>query len=602
MSDGEELAAEVRRLRTEVDALRRRVADLEVADEDTDPDPARTATEPDAKTDAEPGTPGAAEPDHRSPSVESSVREGRTAARDTDRDWERDLGVKWLGLVGGIALVVGVVLFIRLAIQIGLLGPLGRVVVGTVGGLALFAGGRIVAERQGYVRWGRIAAGVGLAIAYFSCYAAYGFETYRTALGTPLWTVLLALTALVAGTAIVSVRDGAPIVAGEAFFLGYGTAFLGLEAETFVVTPAYALVLAAGLVAIAIARPWRRLVVGSVLPTYGLVVAWFAEIDPEPGLFAGVITVAFGIYLVGDYVLRRGDADGRWHSLQLGTLTVLNAVIAASYLEDAVRELALDAPVEGIAFVAVGLALVGVYVITDRRPVRRDETAGALAVVLFGTAVVLAAGFRTFAATVGLLALVCGAVFVASRRDAAAVRTGGHLVAAGVVVKLLAIDANALAAFDPATPLSTLTGRPTAFALGIGVFYGLAWWFRDEAVATPRAIDPIPLAAAYSLAATGLTVVVSGLELSGAAVSVAWAAFGLALVTAGLATDLRGLRFQGIVVLALATGKVFLFDTQGLEPVARVLAYLVVGAVLLVASYAYARRQGEDPLRRLTSE
>ena len=609
MSD-EDLESEVRRLRSEVATLRRRVADLE---DRVDADEADDAAE--MPTRSETGAPDRASADEaasqadRTADLDGDRDQERTRDRSetgtepdraNERDWERDVGIKWLGLGGGVALVVGVVFFVRLAIEAGLLGPLGRVLVGTVAGVALFVGGRVAAERQGYVRWGRIAAGVGLAIAYFSVYAAYGFEAYRTALGTPLWVVLAAQTALVAGTAILSVRDRTPVVAGEAFFLGYGTAFLGLEAATFVVTPLYALLLAAGLVAVATVRPWSRLVVGSVLPTYGLVVAWHVETDPSTALVCAAVVAAFGIYLAGGYVLRSGVVDGRWNALRLRVLTGLNAVIAATYLEATVRDLVSDAPLEGVAFGAVGLALAGVYAVTDRRPVRRDGTAGALAVVLFGAAVVLATG--TFAATVGLLAVVCGAFLVASRRDAGAVRTGAHVVAAGTALKLLAVDAEELSAFDPAEPLSTLTGRPTAFALAILVFAGLARWFRDETAPMPRTLDPVPLAAPYSLAATGLTVVVLGLELSGAAVSVAWAAFGLGLVTAGLAADVRGLRFQGIAVLGLVTGKVFLVDMQGLDAVARALAFLVVGAILLVASYAYARWQGDDPLRQFASD
>ena len=110
------------------------------------------------------------------------------------------------------------------------------------------------------------------------------------------------------------------------------------------------------------------------------------------------------------------------------------------------------------------------------------------------------------------------------------------------------------------------------------------------------------MAAPYAWAGTGLTGVILGLELSGVGVSVAWAVFGLLLLGIGLATDLGGLRLQGIAVLVVVTAKVFVFDTQGLDTVARTLSFLVLGAILLIASYAYARWQGDDPLRQLTGE
>lgn len=593
MSD-DDLAAEVEKLRSEVEALHRRVTRLEQqrdVDRQAESEPAEAA-ERDVDSTPETGVPA----DDGTDSTADADEQGGRA-----RDWERDVGIKWLGLVGGAALVVGVVYFVRLAIEAGLLGYLGRVLLGTAGGLALMVGGRAVAERQGYVRWGRIAAGAGLAIAYFSLYAAYGFETYRAALGTPLWAVLLGQTVLVAGAVVLSIRDGAPLVAGQAFLLGYVTAYLGLDAGTFAVTPVYALLLAAGLVAIVTVRSWSRHVLASVLPTYGILGIWAGDVDPPSALFGAVVAATFAVYLAGGYLLRSEDIGGEASRLSVAGLTVLNGLLAAGFLEDIVRDWVPDAPVEGLAVGLVAAALAGAYAVTARRSVTRDDAAGALAVVLTAVSVVLAATLATFAATVGLLAVVCGAVALAHWFRADAVRTGAHLVAAGTAFKLAVVDVTELAAADLADPLATATGRAAAFALGIAVAYGLAWWFRDR-TEEPAADLSVPLAVPYSLAGTVLTVLLLWLELSGLGVSVAWAVFGFVLVGAGLATDVRGLRFQGVAVLGLATAKVFLYDTRDLDTMARTLSFLVLGAVLLAASYAYARWQGEDPIARLTGE
>ncbi len=160
---------------------------------------------------------------------------------------------------------------------------------------------------------GSLVAGTGLAIAYFSVYAAYGFESYRAAIGAPLWVVLLVLTALVAATAVVSVRDHAPAVAGEAFLLGYVTAYVGLDAASFVVSPAYVVLLTAGLVTIAAVRPWSRLVLGSVLPAYVLHLAWLERLEPPEAVATAVLVATFAVYAAGVYVLRASDRTDRWH-------------------------------------------------------------------------------------------------------------------------------------------------------------------------------------------------------------------------------------------------------------------------------------------------
>ena len=211
MTDDEGLREEVRRLREEVETLHRRLDAVESAvdsgepadtpsgsaGEPPDPDTPGDSPAPDAPAEpsdpdtpagppASPG-PAASAGATSAPAAGESRPEGGGSSTATDaggssrraagsRDWELTVGVRWLGLAGALALVVGVVFFVRLAIERGLLGPAGRVAVGTAGGLLLFGFGRYAADHQGFVRWGRIAAGAGLAVAYFSVYAAYGFS------------------------------------------------------------------------------------------------------------------------------------------------------------------------------------------------------------------------------------------------------------------------------------------------------------------------------------------------------------------------------------------------------------------------------------------
>ncbi|MHC3380287.1 DUF2339 domain-containing protein [Haloarcula sp. H-GB5] len=595
MSDEDDLRAEVRELRAEVDALHTRIAALE-SERNTDPPP--SAKDEAASTAVRSDTAAA---ESRSPSdSEPAPETGEAAdgeAPPDERNWERNIGMKWLGGVGGLALVVGVVFFIRLAIEAGYLGPLGRVLIGTAGGLVLLAGGRYAAERQGYDRWGRLVAGTGLAIAYFSVYAAYGFESYRAAIGAPLLAVLFVLTVLVAATAALSVRDHAPAVAGEAFLLGYVTAYVGLDAGSFVVSPAYVVLLTAGLVTIAAVRPWSRLVLGSVLPAYVLHVVWTNRLEPPDTVAAVVLAATFAVYAAGVYVLRASDRTDRWHRRLVEATTASNAVFAAILLESVGRRLLPTAP-DGVAVGAVGLALGGIYAVTESRLRQQNSAAGVLAVVLLTISVILAAD--PFAETVGLLVLLCGALALGTSRGAGAVRIGGHLVAVGTVAKLLAVDATRLPAFSLADPLATVTGRPAAYLLGIAVFYVLGRWFGGASTTVPGIDRELPVAAPYAWTATGLGVVLLGLELSGASLSVAWAVLGLAFVGVGLALDDRGRRLQGVVVLGLVTTKVFLYDTRGLDTLARTLSFLVLGGILLVASYAYARWQGEKPLQRLS--
>lgn len=612
MVDDDDLTAEVRDLRSEVDTLNHRIDTLESIIESTTPpedhptdegESARTRSHEQQTGETEAVTSSHADLDRPGDDqIPTATDSSSVDSADGDRvdaesrNWEQYIGIKWLGRIGGVALVVGIVFFIRVAIEAGILGPLGRVTAGAVAGTTLLAGGRYATHRRGYQRWGRITAGTGLAIAYFSVYAAYGFESYRSVIGTPLWAVLLGLTLLVGGTVAVSVLDGNSLVAGEAFLLGYTTAYLGLDAGSFAVTPAYALLLTLGLVTIATVRPWSRYVTVSIPLTYGLIIAWLPDFDPGWGVVAGVTAAVFVSYLAGSLVVRRTHADVQYRRLRQA-LTPLNGAFAATLLEWVTREWFPGLPVEGAAVAVIALALGVIYAGTSHRSVSRDATAGTAAIVLLGVSVVLAAG--PFLATVGLVSITCGGFIAARYGVGDAVQKGAHLLAVGTVIKLLAVDASELTGLTLADPLATATGRPAAFLLVIIAFYGLAW-FQDDTLTIPGRDESVPVTPAYLSTATALTVVGFGLELSGFGLSVAWATFGAVLFGSGLRSDARLFRLQGLAVFGVTTVKVFLFDTQGLDTVARTISFLVLGSLLLVASYAYARWQSDGSLDRFT--
>ena len=603
----DDLREEVGRLREEVDALQRRLDAVESAVDaddgaardptadpltgpDLDPDPTADTGSP---TDLPPDPEPTADAGRSDEAAEPATGTGADAGHDRAHDWESAVGVRWLGLAGALAVVVGVVLFVRLAIDRGLLGPPGRVAVGVAGGLLLFGTGRYAAVRQGVRRWGRVAAGAGLAVTYFSFYAAYGLESYRAAIGTPLWAVLAALTAVVAATVALSIRDGAPLVAGEAFLLGYVTAAVATDATTVVVTPVYVVLLSAAVVAVATVRPWRGLAAASVVATFAVLGGWILRVDPPRAGVAVAAFAAFVVYLGGSYVLHGGDRSGRVHRLRLVILTLSNAVGAGFLVEGALQEAFPAAGIEGLGLAAVAAGLAGVHAATDRRRARPDHTAGAAAVPFAAAAVGVAAG--PFATTVGWVGLLLSAVAVARRVDAPAVRIGGHGLAAALTVKVLFVDTETLAGFDPGAPIATLTGRPVAVGLAAAALSGLAWYLDavEPSLTDYERSRRLSVDAGYAVAATALVLALLGVELSGFGVSVAWALFGLALLGVGFAVDRRGVRALGVGVLGATTAKVFLYDTSGLDTVARTLSFLAVGVVLLAASYVYARARGD---------
>lgn len=76
-----------------------------------------------------------------------------------------------------------------------------------------------------------------------------------------------------------------------------------------------------------------------------------------------------------------------------------------------------------------------------------------------------------------------------------------------------------------------------------------------------------------------------------AAVSVVWGCYGLSLLVGGLRFSRRELRMSGLALFFVTVGKVFMVDLAGLDVLYRLLAFGMLGGVLLLAAYAYLRNQ-----------
>jgi uncharacterized membrane protein len=79
--------------------------------------------------------------------------------------------------------------------------------------------------------------------------------------------------------------------------------------------------------------------------------------------------------------------------------------------------------------------------------------------------------------------------------------------------------------------------------------------------------------------------------LRAGALSVYWATFALALITGGLVKRVRPLRLAGLALFSLVALKVFLADLAQLDPIYKIVAFTLLGAVLLAGAFVYLRFQ-----------
>lgn len=617
---------------------------------------------------------------------------------EEERSLETDVGVKWFGRVGALAVVVGVVLFFNYAFEQGWIGPLGRVALGVAAGVSLVGVGEFFSRRDGYGFWSATVKGLGVAVVYFAVYASYGLEAYREALGTPLVAAVAGMTVVVAGGVALAVRDGSRPLSYEAFLLGYVTAFLSTEFGVGGVV--YVVLLSAAVGAVVYREGWTWLSAGGAVGAYAVYLAWgpdegqalaavflvavFAvflgqsatasarDYDVTPNLWLNVVnSVGFaalfvpvvrehgaafdvpatGVFLAVFAVLHAGlygaaraqESEVKkvypylgviflvaalWELLSPFGFTVSVAVVAAAvfaasqrtgidearrsahgvaavaviaalWFVDEFGSFEVTSPLEPsylFAFGAVAAALYVIYilgrrgdgfrVVEDELGVASDRPATAYVYSATAALVMVTLVFNEggdYLSTPLLVAYGAVLVYAGAAGETIDLRAEAYAVTAVAVGKLVVVDAEEFAAFDAAEPLARSTLPLFAFAV-VGLYLGYVVLQDAELTETERSA---PLA--YSAAAAFVAVVGFSAELDGLGVSAAWAVYGLALLGLGIRLGAKDLRIEGVAVLGLAAVKVFLFDTLGLSPAARIASYIILGIILLAASFAYTR-------------
>jgi uncharacterized membrane protein len=74
--------------------------------------------------------------------------------------------------------------------------------------------------------------------------------------------------------------------------------------------------------------------------------------------------------------------------------------------------------------------------------------------------------------------------------------------------------------------------------------------------------------------------------------SSAWAIYAAALIVIGMRRHYAPIRYFAIVLIGLTVLKVIAVDTQELDGIYRVLAFLVVGGILVGVSFLYQQVKG----------
>lgn len=495
-------------------------------------------------------------------------------------------GAKLLAWVGGAITVLGFVLLLVLAVQRGWLGPMPRVIGGAVFSGAMVGIGMWL-HRNPAGRTGAMAlAFTGFAGLYLDVIAATSLYGYL-----PEGVGLVVGLAVAAAGVVLALKWDSQALAVTVVAVCALCSPIITEGFT-VLLVGFLLVLKMASTPVQIKRNWPGLAVAGGFPAILASLLTTANAIPRSYEWT-VVGVAAATTVVGIAVafltIRKRPDD-----------IVAVALIAGSALPALFATTLLKAPANSILAGVVAAVLLAIWMVPDL-PRGFTTAAGATGMLaLFQTTVIALDGNVRTAIVLAEAVLLA---VLAARLNKKSALVGS--VAFGVLGFFMAIG--------QAVPITWLVEEPRFFnnvepgdyaaglvtAVVLGVFAAvLPWAALKMQVLREPARHPFPwivsgLVLLYGAAGAVLCAALlvspdeTGFLFGHSVVTVSWTIAALFLLVRGI--NNKALRISGLILVGAAVVKLVLFDLSALDGIARVLAFLGAGLVLLTAGARYAK-------------
>ncbi len=280
-------------------------------------------------------------------------------------DWEQFMGAKLFAWLGGLALFLGVVFFVKYSFEQNLIPPSLRVALGFAAGIGLLVGG-FAMDRRKYTVTSHTLCATGVLVLYattFACRSIYHFPFF----GVVPTFLLMALVTAVAF--LLAVRLDAMVVAVLGLVGGFLTpALVSTGHDQALGLFSYVALLDIGLLATVFAKRWNFLLGLAAFGTIATQLAWFANFFNVQKAGVGLaVFVGFSVLMLAAAVVakRRGRLNG-WFLGAAAAMAASGFVFSLALLgfPELIRE-----PVVFLASVfGSGLCLFGLSLLEPSRP------------------------------------------------------------------------------------------------------------------------------------------------------------------------------------------------------------------------------------------
>ncbi len=516
---------------------------------------------------------------------------------------ESKIGGNLLNKVGMAAIILGMAYFLKYAIDNEWIGEAGRVMVGVLTGLGFVAWGESLhrKEMRGYAV---TILGGGVAILYFSIFAAFSFYHLLDQIPALLLMVLITVA-----TVVMSVRYDSKTIAIFATVGGFMTpALLGTGKDNQHGLFTYILFLDLGVLALAYFKNWRVLNLLAFFFTQLIFVGWNLSFYNSTKLWRTEfwLTVFFLLFAVMSFLYNiTHQQKTTFRDLSLITLNG-GCYFLWTYglLESRYSDY--------LGFYAVLMA--AAYVVLGSVAYRRAQEDSYLFLVFLGLGltcltVAIPIQLKQNWITVGWSVEAAVLTWVGFHLDSSKTRRAALLIVAMVVFRLLFLDSSFSGAFGEGFTF-LFNKRGMAFSAAILSLFAMAYLYhrnRENLADIERWLIGGLFIGANLLVLFFLTTEISSsfeaayyqasdyqlkrdirsrMQLS---ISALWGFYSIVLVTVGILRRLQPLRVLAILLFAATILKVFLVDLGEMEKIYRIIASIGLGVILLAVSMMYQR-------------
>lgn len=513
-------------------------------------------------------------------------------------DAEVRLGQKWLLIIGLAITVLAVGYFLKYSFDRNWIGPTGRVLLAYAGGAVLLGAGELF-RRGGLRTFGLYLFGGGIAVLYFAGYAA--FQIYHL-IDQPLaFGSMVLVTALAGGMAIIFDTRWLAVLG---IIGGFTTpVVLSTGSDNQIALMTYMAILNGGIFAISAFKQWNLLNYLGLFFTWGIFAAWFDRHYTESKFWTTTVFVNlfFFIYAVAPYLHYFIKKKGSTTSGML--IGFINAAMAFAYSFETIRRFAQTEWVASatLSYAALFLSM-GLYL------AHRDKKFSDAVVFLIAKAgmflvITVPILFSDHWITIGWAIQGAAFVWIATRVHHRYLRDGGVYLMFAAYAKFLLYD----------YPFNLGLQRTVSFSNGYAdtaverwmtalVLIGALLWSArlilrtGDAPKRNAAANPTHLYVSCGI----LAFVFLNIETSAfmfdyargarfASISVLWAVFASAMMVGGFVRNNSTLRRTAIGLFAVTILKVFAVDMSRVDTPYRILSFLILGLLLVAASYLYHR-------------